>query len=201
MSPKKMNRILKIFLSVIIFLVVVGLFFADKKLQQVSKQTVVLKAQIEADNKKLDIYELTKIKVAELGYIKDLAAQILPQSEEQSVVVAELAEFAKRSNLQTGSITFAEEVKAAAPTDSKKKTKKSTVPKGVEVVPVVFTVSESAPYEDVLDFLKYIEQNRRKMQVTQISLTPNGDDANKLEDVSVSLNLFVKSAKTTEKKQ
>ncbi len=201
MSPKKMNRTLKIILLVIIILIVAGLFFADKKLQHVSKQTVELKAQIEADSKKLAIYELTKIKVDELGYIKNLAAQILPQNEEQSVVVAELAAFAKRSNLQTGSITFAEGTQAAAPTNSKNKDKAkvSTVPKGVELVPVVFTVSESASYEDVLGFLKYIEQNRRKMQITQISLTPNSDDANKLDDVSVSLNLFVKSTEAEKK--
>jgi Tfp pilus assembly protein PilO len=183
MTPKKMNLFLKITLLVIVVFVMAGLFFADSVLEGVAKNNSRLKAEVEITNKKLENYEVTKAKIDELGYVEDLAKEILPQNENQSIVVAELAEFAQRANLATGSITFVEEV------DSKNK-----APVGVKIIPVKFTVSKTASYQDVLDFLKSIEENRRKMQVTQISLTPDSEDGNKLEDVSLTLNLFVRSS-------
>ena len=199
MNAKTMNKLLKITLVGLFVVVLLGLFFADKKLTDAANSTTQLKAQAEIDSKRLENYELTKIKIEELGYVKDIAKQILPDSENQSVIVAELAEFGRRSNLQTGSITFAEAAKTTSKDPKDKAANK--VPEGVAVVPVVFTVSETAQYQDLLNFLKYIEQNRRKMQITQISLTPNLDNGEELQDISVSLNLFVKKAPEEKKEE
>lgn len=188
MTPRKMNKALKISLALLAVLVAVGIYFADKQLQSVAGGISRLRAEIEITNQNVDNYELTKTKIDELSYVKELADEILPQTEEQSIIVAELSEFAKRSNLTTGSIEFTDESSSSAGS-SASKTKKA--PAGVEVVSVVFSVSEEASYQDVLEFLRYIEGNRRKMQVTRVSLTP-GSDGQKIADLTISLNLFVK---------
>lgn len=188
MTPRKMNKVLKISLAALAVLVAVGIYFADKQLQSVAGEISRLRAEIEITNQNLDNYELTKTKIDELSYVKDLADEILPQTEEQSIIVAELSEFAKRSNLSTGSIEFTDESSSSAGS-SAATTKKA--PAGVEVVSVVFSVSDEASYQDVLEFLRYIEGNRRKMQVTRVSLTP-GSGGQKIADLTVSLNLFVK---------
>jgi len=185
MTPRKMNKLLKFSLLILAVLVLVGLYFADKKLQSVAQEISRLRAEIEISNQNLDNYELTKAKVAELNYVKELADDILPQTEEQSIIVAELSEFAKRANLSTGSIQFADESSNSGSPTKKK------APAGVEIVPVAFNVSEEASYNNVLEFLRYIEGNRRKMQVTQVSLTPSSEGQN-IADLTVTLNLFVK---------
>ena len=191
MTPKKMNLALKVLIGVLIAITVAGLYFANQKLTRLATETAKLKTDIEVTNQRIKDYELTEAKVNQLSYVKDLAAQIVPQNEDQSAIVAELAEFARRSNLQTGAITFDETAQTTtAPVTSTAKAVKP--PAGVGIVPVIFTVGDSAKYEDVLAFLRYIEANRRKMQVTQITLTPNGDNGNLLDNVILSLNLFVK---------
>lgn len=195
MNVFTMNKALKGVLVALVILFSVGLFYADKRLQAVALNTKNLKAEIEIENKKIQNYELTKLKIAQLEYVKDAAHQILPKDENQSVIVAELTEFAKRSNLSTGAINFTDEKQTQTATTNKDTKPKSGAPEGVRIVPVIFEVSEGAAYSDVLDFLNYIEQNRRKMQVTQISLTPNPDDGARLNDVSIGINLFVKDDK------
>lgn len=200
MSPKKMNLVLKISLVAIAVIILSGVFLADSKLSDLAINTSKLKAEIEVTNKKLDNYELTKVKIDELSYVKDLAAKILPQSEDQSVVVAELSDFAKRSNLTTGSISFVvDDTLVSKDPAAAAAAAKTKPPDGVKIVPVEFTVSGSASYEDVLSFLKYIEQNRRKMQVTEISLTPDSEKNGSLKEISISLNLFVKSPEKEKK--
>jgi len=200
MSPKNMNLALKISLVAIAVIILSGVFLADSKLSNLAVNTSKLKAEIEVTNKKLENYELTKVKIDELSYVKDLAAKILPQSEDQSVVVAELSDFAKRSNLTTGSISFVvDDTLVSKDPAAAAAAAKTKAPDGVKIVPVKFTVSGSASYEDVLSFLKYIEQNRRKMQVTEISLTPDSENKGSLKEISISLNLFVKSPEKEKK--
>ena len=60
---------------------------------------------------------------------------------------------------------------------------------------------DGSRYDYLLEFLKSVEDNRRKMQVTNISLTPDADNRALLKSVTVELNLYVRSQeKTTEKK-
>lgn len=194
MTPKKMNLVLKGSLVVLALATLGGLYFANQKLTTLALHTTQLKADIEVSNEKLKIYESTQAKIDQLSYVKDLAAEILPQNENQSAIVAELAEFARRSNLQTNSIEFISTDGKSTATSTGAKT--VAPPTGVAIVPVSFAVSGGAKYDDVLTFLHYIEDNRRKMQVTQISLTPDTKNGDLLDNVNLSINLFVKKEST-----
>jgi hypothetical protein len=195
MTPKKMNQLLKISLGAVTVLIIAAIYFANNKLTEVATNTSKLKAEIEITNQKLKNYEVTKSKIEELSYVKDIAAKVLPQNEDQSAVVAELADFAKRSNISTGSISFVDSTLTNKLPSAKTKAKAiNPTPQGVSIIPVKFEVSGDAKYEDVLSFLKYIENNRRKMQVTEIALTPSGDNGDVLNNVSISLNLFAKKS-------
>lgn len=199
MTPKKTNLILKIILAVLALLVTAALYFANLTMTELAEHTSKLKADIEVTGQQLESYEITKAKVDELSYVKNLAQKILPESENQSAIVAELSEFAKRSNLATNSITFDTAAASTSSASSSDAAKTQKPPSGVEIVPVTFVVENGARYDDLLSFLKYIERNRRKMQVTQISLTPSPTDGDVLDDVTLSINLFVKKASTEKK--
>lgn len=195
MTPKRMNIILIGLLAVLILGTLAGLYFANQKMTNLARETSKLSADIEVSKKRIDAYTLTKIKVESLDYVGDLADKVLPESQEQSVVVAELSQFALRSRLTVAGIEFVE-----SPSSNSKSKKKSSAPKGVEVVPIIIKFND-ARYDDLLEFLRTIEGNRRKMQVNNINLKPNEDNRSVLSEVSVALNLYVRKAVSQEKKQ
>lgn len=192
MTPKKMKRTLLGVLVLLILSTAGGVFIANKKLTGIAEETARLSADIEVAKKKSSAYAATKERVASLDYVGDLADKVLPDSQQQSTVVAELSTFATRERLNVKGIEFIEQANVKSTKD-----KKTAVPKGVEVVPVVISFTD-APYERLISFMRTVEQNQRKMQVTSINLKPNEDNRSILSEVAVTLNLYVEKA--TEKK-
>lgn len=190
MTPRSMNQLLK-GLLIIVSLVLIGvLYLGDKRVTRVASETSRLKAVVEVNQQQIKVYEQTMGKVSTLDYVNELANKVLPADKEQSVIVAEISEFAKRSNLSISQITFSETAKT---TGAKSTAKTSLViPKGVQVIPVTIQMQSGASYNDVLDFLKTVESNQRKMQLTSINLKPNLEDRQLLEQVNVTMNLYAK---------
>lgn len=203
MTPKRMNLILRCSLLALTILLIAGLYFANQRLTVLAEQTAHLEAEVILQEKQLAAYQATKNTVDSLQDVGELAAKVLPEQQEQSLTVAELSAFAQRSSLRIKELTFAEP--PAEEKGKKKKDKeKSAIPKGVTITPVSISFEENARYDYFLDFLRAVEENRRKMQITNISLTPNEENRTLLEEVSVTINLYVKSAEKAtglEKKQ
>ncbi len=191
MTPLKMNTFLKATLIVFLVSTLIGLFFANKRLTQTAEQTRTLKADILIDQKQLEIYEKSQTQLASLSYVEDLIKTVLPEEQDQSSVVAEISEFALRSGLNVSQITFPD----AAKSTSKKNAKPSlVVPRGVSVVPVTVQLAAGSRYENLLTFLRTLEDTKRKSQVTNITLTPDAEDRTKLSQVTIVVNLYTKSS-------
>ncbi len=202
MTPRRMNHVLKITILLLVIVVAGGIYFADKQLKSIASDTARLRAQVEIGDKQLTTYQATKQKVDSLSYVQELAGKVLPEQQEQSLTVAEISQFALRARLTVEDITFVDTTKTnTTKTKSTDKKAKSTIPKGVSVIPMSIKFQDGSRYDYLLEFLKSIEDNRRKMQVTNISLTPDVDNRALLKSVTVELNLYVRSQeKTTEKK-
>lgn len=195
MTPKKMNTLLKAALVVLLVVTIAGLYFANQRLVAIANKTSRLRAEIELSQKQLDAYSLTKVKVDTLGYANELATKVLPDSTEQSAVVAEVSQFALRARLGVSQISFADKDVAAPVTNGKK----VTPPKDVTIIPISVQFKEGSKYENILEFLRYVENNQRRMQVVNINLKPSDKDRTQLSTVTVLMNLYVK--KIEEKKQ
>lgn len=197
MNPKKMNDILKITLTALVVIAIGSLYFANKKLTKVAHDTAKLKADVQIADKQLKAYQQTKTTVDSLRYVDELATEVLPPNEDQSAIVAELSEFALRSKLAVGQITFPEVTKSSlstAPTSGVANVAAS-VPSGVHIVPVTIQFQTGAQYTNVLSFLKTVESTRRKSQVTNITLTPDPINRANLSQVNISLNLYTQQPK------
>lgn len=196
MTPKRMNQLLKLVLVLLVVATFGALYFANHRLSTTAQKTAELKATVEADDNQLDVYQRTKAQVDELSYVNDLADTVLPPDEDQSAVVAELSEFAKRAGLSVEQINFVttgpQSSSAAQQTKTNSTSSTSTVPKGVKVVPIVIDFGEGSEYPSLLQFLRTLESNRRKSQVTNIALTPDPENQAVFKKVSISLNLYTR---------
>ncbi|MBP9738558.1 type 4a pilus biogenesis protein PilO [Candidatus Saccharibacteria bacterium] len=199
MTPRLLNKVLKITLVVLIVSSVGVLYLGDKQVVRVANETARLKAQVDVNEKQLSTYKKTKVKVDSLGYVNDIANKVLPAEKEQSAIVAEVSQFALRSSLGIEQIAFVEVPKTASGTSKSKS--KIAIPKGVEVVPITVQFKPGSKYQNILDFLESVENNRRKMQVTNINLKPDPTNGQLLNQVTVSMNLYAKQAEVAKVKQ
>lgn len=198
MTPLKMNKLLKGLIGLTIVLVAAVIFVGNNKLTGVATETARLKAEAEATKQQVATYEETKAKVESLDYVDELAAKVLPADKEQSAILAEVSEFALRSGLTISQIAFNDApASQSAPANSTTPKTKVTTPNGVQVIPVTIEFTEGSQYNAVLDFLKTVEGNQRKMQVTDISITPDAEDRQLFSEVSVSMNLYAKQQRGT----
>lgn len=186
MTPRRMNRLLRVLLIAFIGIGVVGLYFANQKLTGIAKETAKLKADVSIGQQQLVAYQKTKDQVDALSYVSDLANKVLPADKDQSAIVAEVSEFALRSGVTISQINFSD---VAKPASSGVK-KSLVIPKGVSVIPVTVQLQAGAKYDNLLTFLKTLEDNRRKSQVTNITLTPDGKDRTRLSQVTIAFNLY-----------
>lgn len=186
-----MNKLLKGLIAVVIVVISAIVYLGNTKLTSVATDTARLKAESEAAKQQIATYEETKATVESLDYVDELAAKVLPADKEQSAILAEVSEFASRSGLTISQITFIDVPKSTNAASSKGRV---TTPNGVQVIPVTVEFAAGSQYSAVLEFLKTVEGNQRKMQVTDISITPDTEDRQVFSEVSVSMNLYAKKA-------
>lgn len=193
MTPKQTNKALIGALFLLIAALIAGLYFTNQRLTAVANETTKYATEIEVSKQQIKIYDLTKSKLKSLSETEEILGQILPEEEEQSLIVAELSGFARRStpSLAVSGIEFRD------PPD-KSDAKKSKLPKNVKVIPMIVTFRK-VRYEGVVDFLREVEDNRRTMQVHNIGLKQNEETKTAI-DVTISMNLYAKNVQTGAKK-
>lgn len=189
MTVKRVHQILVVLVVASAVVTVLGLYFANSKLTKLAEETATKKAEIQITQNQIKAYERTKETVDSLDYVEELAQKVLPESKDESSIVAELSQFALRSRLAVEQITFNEVVKSTAKTKDKTS---ATIPKGVSVVPITVQLKAGGTYENLLNFLKSIEGNQRTMQVSNITLSPDEEDRTKLSQITVAINLYTR---------
>jgi len=80
----------------------------------------------------------------------------------------------------------------AAPPSSSNSSGGSTTPKGVTSVNVTVNLGEKITYQQYMDLLRLIERNVTRMQVTDVSLTPDSQDPNLIASPTLNVLIYVK---------
>lgn len=67
-----------------------------------------------------------------------------------------------------------------------------TDPTGLKSVSATLTLQTPVNYTSYLKFLKYIEQNVTKMQITNLSMAPDPNDSQNIKDTAITLKVYVR---------
>lgn len=166
-------------------------YYLNSSLVSLNQDVGELLAEQEVIGTQIQVYEETKQKVEELSFVEDLADEVLPQSKEQANVVAEIRRFVSSAGLQLEAVSFSS---ASGSTGlSTSQTEAVTSLPGVRVLPVTAVISSGATYDQILDLLTKVESNQRKMQVTEVSLTPiPGSDV--IANFTLKMNIYLRSS-------
>jgi Tfp pilus assembly protein PilO len=173
-------------LLVVCGLVVVGLGFGTKLgLDRVSEEKHKISsmlAQLAAADEKLSLTIRTQTQLEQLSFIQTIADGVLPDEKAQPELVGQILLIADNNNIGVDNITFSgQSAQAGVAPDITQAEPLLEIP-GVYTIPLNITIR--GDYDDMLDMLRDTEQNRRKMQVSSITIKPViGDEGQPTEAV------------------
>lgn len=219
MTSKRLYYILLSTLLILIIGIGVSVYFGNKIMQDKANELKIIDLEDKVTTKKLSLLQNAKKELNDNKDLQATIDEALPKTKNQAEVVAELYQMAAQSNIKISSITFPSSTlgdkKASTgsastdgssaqsstasntPTSNSTSTQTKPVPSvsGVNSVDVALTFAptsgESIPYNNMLEFLSLVEQNRRTMLINTLQITP--DLKNGGVSFSVNLKLFVKS--------
>ncbi|MEO5691414.1 MAG: hypothetical protein ABIQ64_04460 [Candidatus Saccharimonadales bacterium] len=192
MGNSKMTAITLQFglIALIVLLVggIIGIFFLA--------QTVMSQKALSTDHYRTDA-ELAQEEIVRLQQLKSIlkndqgtiekTARIVAQSQQyqfQDQVINDVTSYAKRNNIEVLSFDFGLKPGAAAQDPTSGSTQQKTI--------VKVQLSNDIPYDSFLRFLKSLEQNITKMQLTGIALQPNVTQPNLILAPTIELEVFLR---------
>lgn len=158
-------------------------YFADSIATKRSAEIAVAKADIESNELAIKSFQSLEKAIQQNQEIETIASRVLPQDTEQTKALAELDKFSKEAGVPIRQISFTpgKGGSLVSPTNIK----------GVSVLQVSLQC-DPAQYEDLLDFLKKIEDNRRRMQVTSVAITPSDTAPGLLDRTNLSIDIYLR---------
>lgn len=177
-------------IALIVLLVggIIGIFFLA--------QTVMSEKALSTDHYRTDA-ELAQEEIVRLQQLRTIlkneqntiekTARIVAQSQEyqfQDQVINDVTAYAKQNNIEVLSFDFGAKPGAAPQGAASGSTQTKTI--------VTVQLNNDIPYDSLLKFLKSLEQNITKMQLTGIALQPNVTKPNLILAPTIELEVFLR---------
>ena len=205
MGSKKVFFALLGLLGLVVACSVAGTVYGTKMLKQTGSTLMERKLEEAVLEKDSDALTQAKLDIDKYEQLGQIAQAIVPQEKDQARTVRELVNLASQSGVVIESISFPESTLGEKPKKAKKGSKTTEAPagttqltpveglSGVFAMPIDIALSDtsSLTYDQVLGFLKRLEQNRRTSHVTNISIQPNPEDRN-LVTFTMQINAYIK---------
>lgn len=179
---------------------VFGAHLTASLLKERSQNLIHQKLQVAVLNNQQQGLAKAKQEVKKYASLESAAKTIVPQDKDQAEAVREIVKIADETGLTLSTINFPSstlgQTGATTSTSSKAALSQLTPVKGLSGIynmPITITQDATSPvsYNQFINFLKQLEQNRRTAQVTTVSLTPNTDNASLLS-FSLTINEYIK---------
>lgn len=211
MTAKKVFYAMLGVIILVTALTIGGLVGGVSMLQKKSAELVELKLQDRLIEEQELALVRAKADIAKYEELEAISKAIVPRDKDQAKTVRELVNIAEQSNITITGITFPTSslgtkqptAPAAGSTNSGTTTAVPTAPPLTQVKPVAginglyqleVTIQTGGPaptYNQFLDFLSRIEQNRRTAQITSLSVQPTKINRN-FVTFNITMNIFVK---------
>lgn len=200
-----------ILLVVILFALIIatgGLVYAGINMLTSNGETLVslkLEHEVLADKQKALVR--AKQDIVKYADLEKIAKKIVPQEKDQAITVKEISDIAKESGAPVTSIEFPKI--ATTPSKTSNSTSKSTSTTSatdknqltaVKSIPGLYEMEitiicemqqPTATYEQIYNFIKGLEHNRRTANITSVQITPYKEN-NKLANYSLTLKVYIK---------
>ncbi|OGL30612.1 hypothetical protein A3D14_03350 [Candidatus Saccharibacteria bacterium RIFCSPHIGHO2_02_FULL_47_12] len=212
MTSKHTNIVATGILIVMGLLSVYSIIWANQTLGKKSAKLVNLRLENElAENQQTSLVQTNK-NIDTYIELEKIAKAVVPQDKDQAQTVREIVKIASESGITLSSISFpASTLGQAVPkptteagdTTGTSQTQTSTASvtqvkpvqgiAGVYVMEITVQQEQAKPitYNQLIDFLKRLENNRRTAQVSGVTVQPNPSNRSKLS-FTLTVNAYIK---------
>lgn len=201
MTSKKLFNLLLATCFMLLGVLGGGLYYGDQLLAKQATRIATARADDELVDRKKIIKQSLESKINELSQVNELANKFLPDSKNQDTLLAEFYTIAKNNGVIVTSISF--DGGTGTGTNAPSSTSQTKPLQNTKnVLYISFNVQAKAvTYDQLLNFLKAIETNRRKLQVINIGVTPKTDpkdaDYGKLSIDELKVEAYLKDTNET----
>lgn len=194
MTPKRLFLALCILCGLLFAGTAAAVYFGNKILSGEANKIAIARADDELIDKRKALKSDLKKTITDYAELKTLASKFLPDSKNQDDLVAEFYKIANDNNIDISGLTFTasgEKIGSSSQTTPLKDAK------NVLVFP--FTVTNyTASFNQLIAFMQDLENNRRKLQITQIQLQPD-EETGEISVPSMAIESYIKGVTPSEK--
>jgi hypothetical protein len=198
-QSKKLNATgLRLILSVSLFVLaaigVVGFFYAKNNLQAVAVDTS--HSVVDASASQNNLQTLQKIQKT-LEDDKDVISRtnnIVADSRSyqyQDQILSDLNDYAAKAGIAITNLAFSDTAAATPSAASSSKAVTTPQPAGVKSTSVTVTLNNPVNYNNLLMFIRSVEQNLTKMQISRVSLS-KGADSNSVTSDALAIEVYIR---------
>lgn len=207
MSSKKAFYVMLASIFLLIILCGVLTYFGYKMIVKEGDKLEDAKLQAYVADEKKELLDQAIRDIDKYEELESIAKTVVPQQKDQAKTVLEIVELGKRAGISITAVDFpaselGEVKKKAGPATARNSAKTNhdltqlTPVEGLDGVyemNIGITADPEIPvrYDQLIAYLKLLENNRRTAQVSNISITPNEDITN-FVTFQLSLRIFVK---------
>lgn len=207
MSTKKVFYIMVGVTILLSSAVIAATYFGGDVLAKHSKKLVNLKLEESLIGQQQSALIQAKKDVEKYKDFENITQSIVPQDKDQAKAVRDIVQIARENNISIESVTFPSSTlgsKPATPTKAEGTQAPPTAPaqspitqakpvsgiSGVYALQLDVTPSNEQPisYQELINFLERLENNRRTAQISKLSINPRGNSLT----FSLSINIFLK---------
>jgi hypothetical protein len=167
------------------------IYFASGYLDSQVKETVHRQIDAELSLNDLDRLQRLEKVLQDNRASVDQAAQIVSDSKQytyQDQIVSDINAYAAKTGVSVTGFDFGDAFAKA----SRSNTEKLPQVSGVKSISATLTLASPMDYDNYLRFVKAIETNLTKMQVSGINMTPNEEQPGQISNPSVVLIVYVR---------
>lgn len=185
MTPKKVFFAMLGGIGLLILVAGIGVYLGDSYLAKQAEVISDLRADDGVLSTALINAQKTQDQLIKYGYIDLIAQEVLPGAKNQSEVLLIINDIGSKVGIDVDNYSFA--ATSGNPGDL---TQTEPLEGASEVLVFPINVRFNATYPQILSWLRFAEQNQRKMQIESISISPPSEDNNKY-NVTIIINAFV----------
>jgi hypothetical protein len=200
-KSKKLTAInLRLMLSVSLFLIaaigVIGFIYAQGYLRTVAIDTSHSVVDANASQDNLQTLQKIQKTLADDKDVIDRTNSIVADNQSyqyQDQIISDINSYAAKAGIVVTNLDFTAAVAAAAPATAAAGTKATpgAQPAGVKATSVTVTLNNPVGYNNLLLFIRSIEQNLTKMQISRVSLS-KGTDSNTVTSDTLAIEVYIK---------
>lgn len=201
-STKGLNApLLRILLSVgLVLIAAIGVtiaYFANDWLSSYTSDIRKVRIEAEGSNANISNIEQLERKLRDERETVKRAAQIVADSQSyryQNEIIRDIQKYASANNVGVASITFLADTATSAAAAGAAGTPATPSINGVKPTAATITLADEVDYRSALSFIRAIEQNLTKMQISSIGLsTPKpGNPSGTIRVDAINLEVYIK---------